>query len=193
MKSLLSTERMLTKNEEWGRTYSKQIQDMLDRGVARYVSPAELKEYSGVVNYLPHLAVKNPKSQTTPVRIVYDASRPQGGGPSLNKVLAKGSDRFLNNLAEVILRFRNGVVAVKGDVTKMYNCISLEREDSFLQCFLWRDLDVKADPRTYQVTVNNIGVKPAGCIATLALYKSSDNFLSRAIRSKRTVMSMILG
>ena len=31
-------------------------------------------------------------------------------------------------------------------------------------------------PDTYQVLVNNIGVKPAGVIATKALQKSSDKF-----------------
>ena len=66
--------------------------------------------------------------------------------------------------------------AVKGDVRKMYNCVGLEKEDCFVQCFLWRGLDTTVDPITYQVVVNNIGVKPAGCIASLALYKSADRF-----------------
>ena len=35
-------------------------------------------------------------------------------------------------------------------------------------------MDVSKEPQTYQVIANNIGVKPAGCIATLALYKSAD-------------------
>ena len=46
----------------------------------------------------------------------------------------------------------------------------------FIQCFLWRGLDESREPQTFQVVVNNIGVKPAGCIATLALYKSADLF-----------------
>ena len=167
---------MLLNNKDWGDTYKLQIQDMLERGVARHVSSEELAAYKGTVNYLPHLAVKNPKSESTPVRIVFDASRPQGGGPSLNTILAKGPDRFLNNLAEVIIRFRNGVWAVKGDVKKMYNCVALEPEDCYVQCFLWRDLDCTREPETFQVIVNNIGVKPAGCIATLAFYGSADHF-----------------
>ena len=78
----------------------------------------ELSDYSGHVNYLPHLAALNPRSQSTPVRICFDASRSQGGAPSLNNILAKGPDRFLNNLAGVIIGFRNGRVASKGDVKK---------------------------------------------------------------------------
>ena len=81
---------------------------MVVRGIARIVPEEEMKSYSGHVNFLPHLAALNPKSTSTPVRIVFDASRPQGGGPSLNQILAKGPDRFINNLAGVIVGFRNG-------------------------------------------------------------------------------------
>ena len=56
----------------------------------------------------------------------------------------------------------------------MYNSVKLETEDCFMQCFLWRNLDESKEPDTYMVMVNNIGIKPAGAIATLALQKSSD-------------------
>ena len=58
----------------------------------------------------------------------------------------------------------------------MYNCVLLDENDCYVQCFLWRSLDKTRDPDTYQVVVNNIGVKPAGCIASLALYKTADRF-----------------
>jgi len=176
---MIATERTLLKKEEWGKIYQGQLEDMLERGVARLVPDEELALYQGHVNYLPHLAALNPRSDSTPVRIVFDASRAQGGGPGLNQVLAKGPDRFLNNLAGVIVNFRNGRVAAKGDVKKMYNCVKLTKEDAFEQCFLWRNLDVTQEPATYQVTVNNIGVKPAGAIATLAMHKSSDLFMNK--------------
>ena len=105
LKSMMSTERMLLKNPQWGSVYQSQIQDMLDRNVARIVPQEELDSYKGVINYLPHLAVSNPRSESTPVRICFDASRPQGCGPSLNAILAKGPDRYINNLAGVIIRF----------------------------------------------------------------------------------------
>ena len=95
-----------------------------------------IEKFQGHVNFLPHLAALNPKSESTPVRICFDASRPQGGGPSLNQVLAKGPDRYLNNLAGVIVNFRSGRVAAKGDVRKMYNCVQLSEADAYLQCFL---------------------------------------------------------
>ena len=178
-KSMLATEKTLMKKGHWGDVYHSQIEDMVKRDVARIVPAEELKMYGGTVNYLPHLAALNPRSESTPVRIVFDASRAQGGGPSLNQILAKGPDRYLNNLAGVIINFRNGREAVKGDVKKMYNSVKLAREDAYVQCFLWRGLDTSCSPETYQVTVNNIGVKPAGVIAALALQKSSDIFRER--------------
>ena len=174
LKSMLAVEKTLKKNETWGSVYQSQIQDMIDRGAVRLVPEDELATYQGHVNYLPHLAALNPRSKTTPVRICFDASRAQGGGPSLNQILAKGPDRFLNNLAGVIVAFRNGREAAKGDVKKMYNCVLLEKEDAFMQCFLWRDLDTAREPQTHQVAVNNIGVKPAGAIAAVALHKSTE-------------------
>jgi len=56
----------------------------------------------------------------------------------------------------------------------MYNCIHLEVDDAYVQCFLWRNLDTSKDPVVYQVTANNIGIKPAGAISSLALQNSSD-------------------
>ena len=74
-KSMLATERTLSKKSHWGEVYNKQIEDMVTRKVARIVSKKELKTFDGHINYLPHLAALNPRSESTPVRIVFDASR----------------------------------------------------------------------------------------------------------------------
>ena len=58
----------------------------------------------------------------------------------------------------------------------MYNCIKLEKEDAFVQCFLWRNLNTSQEPQIYQVIVNNIGIESAGAIATIALQNSSNKF-----------------
>jgi hypothetical protein len=56
----------------------------------------------------------------------------------------------------------------------MYYAVYLVEEDCYSQCFLWRDMEGTKEPVTYQVVVNNIGVKLAGAIATMALHKSAD-------------------
>ena len=86
----MATERSLKRNKDWGERYNQCILDMIERGVVRHVPREELESYKGVVNYLPHLAAHNPKSKSTPIQIVFDALRSQGGGPSLNDLLAKG-------------------------------------------------------------------------------------------------------
>ena len=84
------------------------------------------------------------------------------GGPSLNQVLAKGPDRFLNNLAGVIIMFRDGRYAAIRDIRKMFNAVKLIEEDWYIQCFLWRGMDETVEPEVYQVVCNNFGIKPAG-------------------------------
>ena len=85
----------------------------------------QLVRSGGTVNFLPHLPAFNPKSKLTPVRVVFDASRQQEGGPSLNELLAKGPDHYLNNLAAVVTKFLAGRYAAQGDVRKFFNAVEL--------------------------------------------------------------------
>ena len=94
----------------------------------------------------------------------------------MNDCLYKGPDRFMNNLLSVCLGFRNGRVAAAADLSKFHNQVRLTPADIHMQRFLWRDMRTDEPPRTYAVTANNFGVKPANCIATSALHKSADLF-----------------
>ena len=104
-----------------------------------------------MVNYLPHLAAINPKSTSTPVHIVFDVLRAQGGGPGQNEILAKGPDKFLNNLASMIISFHDRRFAAQGDVSNMFNAVHLVKADWFLQCFLWRRMDEARELDTHQL------------------------------------------
>ena len=88
--TLRKTEQTLSKDKQWVETYQRQMEDMLDRGVARMPSEEELQKLSGLLFYISHLAVVNPKSNSTPVRIVFNSSQVYVG-TSLNSCLAKGS------------------------------------------------------------------------------------------------------
>ena len=76
---------------------------MVDRNVPRKLSWEKMKTWSGPVFYVSHLAVKNAKSKSTPVRIVFNSS-PKFRGCSLNGTLAKGSDAYLTNILGILLR-----------------------------------------------------------------------------------------
>ena len=169
---LLSFERTLSQDPELADDFCRQIDEMVNRKSARILSEDELNDWQGDYYYLPVLGVKGKKW----LRVVFDASRRQGGFPSLNDCLAKGPDRFMNNLLSVIVGFRNGRVGCAGDISKFHNRVRLVPEDTHMQRFLWRDMEVDKKPNTYVVEVNNFGVTAANCIATCALFKSADLF-----------------
>ena len=102
--TLKNTERTLSKDEWWAETYQKQMQDMIERGVAQKLSQKELQEWSGPRFYISHLAVVNTRSHS-PVRIVFNSSQ-VCQGISLNSCLAKGPDCYMNNLIGILLRWR---------------------------------------------------------------------------------------
>ena len=123
--TLKSTERTLGKDERWAETYQKQMEDMVERGVARKLSRKELEEWSGPKFYISHLAVVNTRSHSTPVRIVFNSSQ-VCQGMSLNSCLAKGPDCYMNNLIGILLRWREEQVALVGDIRKMFHSIHLK-------------------------------------------------------------------
>lgn len=76
----------------------------------------------------------------------------------MNDLLMKGPD-VLNQIRAVLLRFRGGTNAALGDIRKMYNYVWLEDKEMHLHRFLWWV---------------NIGDKPAGCIAQLAMRETAN-------------------
>ena len=122
--TLKNTERTLGKDERWADTYQKQMEDMMERGVARKLAQKELQEWSGPKFYISHLAVVNTWSHSTPVRIVFNSSQ-VCQGMSLNSCLAKGPHCYMNNLIGILLRWREEQVALVGDIRKMFHSIHL--------------------------------------------------------------------
>jgi hypothetical protein len=172
--TLKSTERKLKSDDSWARIYKAQIEDMVLRGVARKLSAKELSNWKGPKFYISHLAVVNPKSSTTPVRIVFNSSQ-KYEGVSLNSFLAKGPDNYLNSLLGILLRWREGQVALVNDVSKMYHSVFTTPVEQHCHRFLWRDFEDR-QPDIYVIQRVNMGDRPAGAISTEALYKTADMF-----------------
>ena len=173
--TLTNTERTLKRDQQWAQTYDNQMKDMVERNVARKLTKEELQEWSGPVYYISHLAVVNPKSNSTPVRIVFNSSQ-VCRGRSLNSSLAKGPDCYLNNLLGILLCWREGHTALVGDIRKMFNSIHLEQLEQHCHRFLWRDLNTDRDPDVYVMTRVNMGDTPAPAISTEAVYKTAELF-----------------
>lgn len=170
---LRSTERRLNKMDHaYTQMYCQQIQDMINRGVARKLTKEEILNYEGPVLYLPHHEVHKPESKSTPLRIVFNSSAPYMGN-SLNDFLAKGPD-CLNNIFGVLLRFRQDLVGLIGDIKKMYNSVDISVFDQNCHRFLWREMDVDRTPDHYVLTTVTFGDRPGGAIAMIALRKTSE-------------------
>ena len=161
---LMSTLRRLKQDPEWKRIYSSQNDEMVARGAARKLTREELMNWKGPVWYIAH-QIPNPSSKTTPCRLVWNSSQPVNG-QSLNSILAKGPD-VLNPIRCVLLRFREGLHAFVGDVSKMYNSVFLEDKEVYLHRFLW-PRESTGEIETYAILRVNIGDRPAACLTMLA-------------------------
>ena len=169
---LKSTEKRSMKDEMEMYAYQTQVQDMIDRKVARKLTDQELRRYNGPVHYIPHHEVLKPDSESTPCRIVFNSSS-NFKGHILNNYWAKDST-LIYNLPAILLRLRENYVGVIGDIQKMYHSIRISKQDQHTHRFLWRNFEVQKEPSTYVMTSVCFGGRPAGTIAIMALNKTAE-------------------
>ena len=170
---LRSTEQRLRKNgRQYALEYQKQMDDMVERKVARKLTHSEISAYKGPVHYIPHHEVMKPESKSTPLRIVFNSSASYMGH-TINDYWAKGPN-VLNDILSVLLKFRENQIALVGDISKMYNSIHLCPRDQHTHRFLWRDLESERPPDHYALTCVPFGDRPSGAIAITALRKTAE-------------------
>ena len=88
--------------------------------------------------YLPHFPVFK-QSDPSKVRPVFDASAKFGSDKkSLNSALFCGPN-LMNELPQVLLRFRAKPIAVTSDIKDMFLRIRLQEQDKPFHRFLWQD------------------------------------------------------
>lgn len=172
LKLLYKTEKRLLSKPKLAVIYQEQIEDMKNRNVCRKLTEEEICTYDGPIHYIAHHEVWKPESESTPCRIVYNISL-NYKGHVLNEYYAKGPD-VLNNMMGVLLRFREELFAMVGDISKMFHSIKLTTRDQMMQLFLWRDLKLYQAVDTYAIMVVNFGCKPSGAIAVTVLRKTAE-------------------
>ena len=106
--------------------YNEVILEQLNTGIIEKVADLESAEK---VYYMPQRAVIREDSDTTKVRIVYDAScKDKKSGTSLNDCLHFGPP--LNPLIfSILLRFQESKIALVGDIKKAFLNIEIHPED----------------------------------------------------------------
>lgn len=87
--------------------------------------------------YIPHHAVIRTNSETTRLRVVFDASCKTTTKKSLNDIQFVGPV-VQNDLMTILLRFRQYAYVVTADVEKMYRQVMVDESQRHLQLILWR-------------------------------------------------------
>ncbi|XP_058817112.1 uncharacterized protein LOC131680413 [Topomyia yanbarensis] len=162
MSRLRGLEKRLAKDPELRRRVNEQIGSY---ELKQYISKASREELANLnpqrVWYLPLGVVVNPKKPSK-IRMVWDASA-KSSGICFNDLLLKGPD-LLVSLVGVLLRFRQGKVAVCSDIREMFLRILIRDEDRWSQCFLWRS-SPEENIEVYVINVAMFGATSSPCTA----------------------------
>ena len=175
------------RNTQHAKVYQAQIEDMIERQVARKLTQTEVDNYKGPIHYISHHDVLKPHSKSTPVRIVFNSSASYMG-QVLNEYWAKGPD-LLNNLLGILVRFRENEIGFMGDVKKMYHTVKTRTIEQHTHRFLWRDMNINREPDTYVIQRVSFGDKPSGAIATMAMRKTAEMSSKRYPQAARTIIN----
>ncbi|CAB4025410.1 Hypothetical predicted protein [Paramuricea clavata] len=149
--------------------YNQVVNEYERNGWSRQLSQEEVEAKDKPKYYLPHHGVYRPEKKSTPLRVVFDPAC-QYQGVSLNSFLYKGPC-LIGNLLGVLLRFREDLVGLVGDIWKMYLQICLPEEDTLVHRYLWRDLDESRDPTVYALQRVTFGDKPSPDMASYVMIK----------------------
>ncbi len=163
---LRSLERSLqTKNKDYYNFYFAQIHDWLAASFVEQVpttTPA-----LDIAYYLPHFAVIRPDKVSSQIRTVMDAAVRCNGQPSLNDNVYKGP-KLVNELVNVLLRFRRFKYTVAADIEKMFHKLQMPQEDRDFHRFLWRERSTD-HVQIYRWRSHVFGNAGSPCVAIFAI------------------------
>ncbi|CAD7003494.1 unnamed protein product [Ceratitis capitata] len=183
LKRLVSIEKKIAHNEEFGKAYREIIKDYVRKGYACKLQPAELGEVGPRTWYFPHYAVVNPHKPEK-LRFVFDAAA-TSHGVSLNSQLLKGPQQYCP-LVSVLFHFREGAVAICADIQEMFHQVLIRPEDRCAQRFLWRNGDSQRTPDVYEMTAMTFGAACSPSSAHFVKVKNAtehDNYDRRAVQA----------
>lgn len=133
LRRLHSLERKLNNNAELKIEYSHVIQEYLDLGHMSLIDSVDTSDGY----YMPHHAVIKPSSETTKVRVVFDASAKSQNRKSLNDTLMIGP-MIQDKVFAHLVRFRSHSIVIMADIEKMYRQVNIHKDDRKYQRILWR-------------------------------------------------------
>ena len=152
--------------------YRAVIEDYVAKGYAGKMTSEEAAQRTNITWYLPHHPVFNP-NKPGKVRVVFDAAA-KFKGTSLNEQLLQGPC-LTNNLAGVLIRFREERVAFTADIEAMFHQSRVTPKDADALRFLWWSSSIEDPPEEYQMLVHIFGATSSPCCANKSLRKTADD------------------
>lgn len=186
-------EKKLERNEKLSFDYKTFIDEYIKLGHMQNVNKGDGNQTPSY--YLPHHCVIRPDSDTTALRVVFNASSPTSSGLSLNDLMFSGPN-LQQDLLSLILKWRQFEIAFTADIEKMFRQINLHSDDQNLHKIYWRDPSTsktqnnnqKQVLQEYKLTTVTYGTKAAPFLAMMTLKQlASDEGHKYSNRAKQAL------
>ncbi|XP_011858396.1 PREDICTED: uncharacterized protein LOC105555956, partial [Vollenhovia emeryi] len=172
---LLTLERKLAKQLPLKQQYDAFMHEYLKlehmKILSRTDSELQRPRSHEITYYLPHHAVMKEGSETTRLRVVFDASAKTSTRLSLNDVQLVGPT-IQQDLFSIMMRFRQHTYAISADISKMYRQIRMHQDQCKLQRILWR-FSTEQEIDTYELQTVTYGEACSAFLATRALHQAA--------------------
>ena len=166
--------RKMLKSQKYLQDYKTFVNELIEKNYAERVKNEHIDAAEGRTWYIPHHGVYHPMKPEK-IRVVYDCSATYQG-ISLNSRLLQGPN-LTSSLLGVLLRFREGPIAVMADVEKMFYQVRVPDEDrSFLRFLWWPNGDTEQELEVYQMNVHLFGAISSPACANFALRRTAQDF-----------------
>ena len=132
--------------------------------------------------YWAHFPVIRKDSSSTPIRPVFDGAA-KVNGHCINDYIMQGP-MLLNDIQDVLLRFRRYDFAIAGDVSEMFLMIELPETDRPYHRFLWYE---NGHLVIYQFNRHLFGNTGSPCVAVFAIRHLADQYKLQAPEAHDTV------
>lgn len=135
--------------------------------------------------FVPHHPVIREDSESTRLRVVFDASARASSGVSINDIQMIGPT-IQDSLFNILIRFRQHRFVLSADIEKMYRQVLIDESDRDLQMILWRDAENKP-MQAFRLNTVTYGYSSASFLATRCLWQAGeecdDEFIKTIIQN----------
>ncbi|XP_063372656.1 uncharacterized protein LOC134660793 [Cydia amplana] len=186
----LNLERKFKRNPTLKSEYTTFINEYAELG---HLSESSLLKPNPNYFLCHHAVFKN--SESTSLRVVYDASAASSSGKSLNDILLVGPN-VQDSLFSILVRARQYRYILSGDIEKMYRQVQVHDDDRNLQLIVWRE-DESSPLKTLRLNTLTYGTGSASYLSTRCLFQvgeeQSDQLIKTIIQKDFYVDDLITG